>query len=99
MIQKGERMTCRLSAIGLLAILLAAGIAGDGRSQGTSVQPGPRMGSRVVEGIAAVIGEHAVMHSEVEEQFTMLAPQFQLDPSDTSQANQLRREILELLRR
>lgn len=90
-------MSCRRMGIGLCTTLFMVVFVGDGLAQGTSVQPGPRVGSRVVEGIAAVVGEHAVMHSEVEEQFTILAPQFQLDPNDTSQANQLRREILDNL--
>lgn len=90
-------MQCRRMIVGLMVTLFAGGAAGDGLAQGTSVQPGPRMGSSVVEGVAAVIGDHAVMRSQVEEQFEILAPQFQVDPGDTSQANQLRREILDNL--
>ncbi len=64
--------------------------------QGTTTAPGPRVGAPI-EGVAAVVGDRPILRSEVEEQFMLLAPQFQVDPADTSQANQLRREILDNL--
>jgi peptidyl-prolyl cis-trans isomerase SurA len=51
----------------------------------------------VVEGVAAVVGDKPILRSEVEEQFDTLASQYQVDPKDTTQANQLRREILDNL--
>ncbi len=80
----------------LAAIALSILWVQGARSQGTKGSPGPRQGG-VVEGVAAVVGNQPIMRSEVDEQFTALAPQFQVDPSDTSQSNQLRREILDNL--
>gem|GEM_PF-816806 len=83
-------------AVLLMVVALIMGIAGRARSQGSQQTPGPRAGA-VVEGVAAVVGDRPILRSEIDEQFSNLAPQFQVDPSDTAQANQLRREILDNL--
>lgn len=84
------------TAITLLAGVLVLFGASKGKGQGTAAAPGPRLGAPI-EGVIAVVGDKSILRSEVEEQFQMLAPQFQVDPADTSQANQLRREILDNL--
>jgi len=81
----------------LLVALLTLGSSAWVHAQGTSGAPGPRVGADLAEGVAAVVGDKPILRSEVEEQFGLLAPQFQVDPSDTAQANQLRRDILENL--
>lgn len=74
---------------------LLPGVAALG--QGTPTIPGPRIGSQVVEGVAAVVGDVPIMRSEVEDRFRMLAPQFGVDPADSGQANELRREVVDNL--
>lgn len=83
--------------IPVISVLLITWTSSAASSQGNEKAPGPRVGS-VIEGIAAVVGgDKLILRSEVEEQFSSLAPQFQVDPADTAQANQLRREILDNL--
>lgn len=84
------------TAITLLTVVLVLIGGGEGRGQGTAAAPGPRLGT-AIEGVVAVVGEKSILRSEVEDQFMVLAAQFQVDPADTSQANQLRREILDNL--
>ncbi|MBD3162359.1 MAG: hypothetical protein GF346_08450, partial [Candidatus Eisenbacteria bacterium] len=67
------------------ATLLIAGLPATGSAQ----QP--------VEGVSAVVGDEPILRSEVEEQFEILAPQFQVERGDTGQARQLRRDILDNL--
>lgn len=64
--------------------------------QGTAA-PGPGPDAKPVEEVIAIVGEHPVLRSELEEQYAFLAPQFQIDAQDSSQVNQLRREILDNL--
>ncbi len=52
---------------------------------------------KVVEDIAAVVGDKPILKSEVEEQFQALSPQLQIDVADTAAANGLRRDILNRL--
>jgi peptidyl-prolyl cis-trans isomerase SurA len=80
--------------LGLVLALLSG--AGPAAGQGTASQ-GAGAGTKPVEAVIAMVGDHAVLRSELEEQFAFLAPQFQVDPQDSSQANQLRREILDNL--
>ena len=82
----------RTGMAGLLLAALVIGTAGPSAAQAPSA---PAAGA--IEGVAAVVGDVPILRSEVEEQFVALAPQFQVDASDTSQANQLRREILDNL--
>jgi peptidyl-prolyl cis-trans isomerase SurA len=94
----------RTGKAGLLLTALVMGSVGlaGGQSPATSGQA-PSVPARsaspggLIEGVAAVVGDTPILRSEVEEQFVTLAPQFQVDPSDSSQANQLRREILDNL--
>lgn len=48
-----------------------------------------------IEEIVAVVGDKAIMLSEIEEQFDILSGQLALAPGDTASANQLRRDILQ----
>lgn len=48
-----------------------------------------------IEEVIAVVGDKAIMRSEVDEQFEILSEQLQLAPGDTASANQLRRDILQ----
>lgn len=50
-----------------------------------------------LEEVVAVVGEHAILKSEVEEQAALLAPQLQIDLSDSSAARTLRHDILNRL--
>lgn len=79
---------------GMAGLLLAALVIG---STGPALGQAPTAAGGVIEGVAAVVGDKPILRSEVEEQFIALSPQFQVDPSDSSQANQLRREILDNL--
>jgi len=90
-------MTVRRMATGLLGILLLSTCPVEGKAQGSASNPGPWREAELVDGVAAVVGDYPVLRSQVEEQFTLLAPRLQIDPNDSSQANQLRREILDKL--
>jgi peptidyl-prolyl cis-trans isomerase SurA len=81
--------------VGLLLAGLVIGCAGSAAGQAAPAKPTAPAG--VIEGVAAVVGDKPILRSEVDEQFASLAPQFQVDPNDSSQANQLRREILDNL--
>ncbi|MEZ4650778.1 MAG: peptidylprolyl isomerase [Candidatus Eisenbacteria bacterium] len=49
------------------------------------------------EEIVAVVGDRPILRSEVEEQFEIVAAQYQLSPADTAETRQLRSEILDQL--
>jgi peptidyl-prolyl cis-trans isomerase SurA len=87
----------RTGMAGLLLAALVIGATGFAAGQTPSPPAGTAPAGGVIEGVAAVVGDVPILRSEVEEQFVSLAPQFQVDASDTSQANQLRREILDNL--
>ena len=81
-----EEMNRRRFSIAPLGVLLALSLSPEAGAQGIPV-----------EGVLAVVGQEPILRSEVEEQFEMLAPQFRIEPGDTSQGRQLRREILDNL--
>jgi len=85
----------RYGMAGLLLAALVFGSIGDASGQASSSPASPSTSGGVIEGVAAVVGDRPILRSEVEEQFDALAAQFQVDPNDTTQANQLRREILD----
>lgn len=59
-----------------------------------STPAGAQPPGKKLDEIAAVVGDQPILRSDVEEQFTILAPQFQVDPADTASSRQLRSEIL-----
>jgi peptidyl-prolyl cis-trans isomerase SurA len=87
----------RTGMAGLLLAALVSGTTGLTAGQTPSTPAGAVPTGGVIEGVAAVVGDVPILRSEVEEQFVNLAPQFQVNTSDSSQANQLRREILDNL--
>jgi len=81
----------------LMFVPLLVGLPRMARCQGTAEAPGPRVAVKTLEGVAAVVGDKPILRSQVEERFEVFSPQFEIDVSDTSRANQLRREILDNL--
>lgn len=53
--------------------------------------------TKPVEEIVAVVGDRPILRSEVEEQFEIVASQYELTPADTAEARELRQEILDQL--
>jgi peptidyl-prolyl cis-trans isomerase SurA len=86
-------------SIGVWVAVAAGSLAGaiPASGQGTATAPGPRAGTTPVDGVVALVGDHPVLRSEVEEQLQFLAPQFQVNMQDSTQVNQLRREIVDNL--
>lgn len=86
-----------MTALVFGSVGLAGGQAPATSGQVPSTPARPAAPGGLIESVAAVVGDTPILRSEVEDQFVTLAPQFQVDPNDSSQANQLRREILDNL--
>jgi peptidyl-prolyl cis-trans isomerase SurA len=84
---KHARWACVTGSLLGCFILGAGGVKAQGNAQ-------PGAAGDTLESVLAVVENRPILRSEVEDQFQVLAPQFQISPGDTASSNQLRRDIL-----